>query len=157
KTLLQKGKDALTQKPDEAVQAFAEAVRLVPDSKEARDLLTQATEAARKKTEQDRTERLGKALEQFRTALAKKDFDTAATALGLAARIGPTDPGVVQAQQDLTDARKAAAATDAKLKQAREDYQLAMDAGKAALKNQNYEGAVNSFKEALRLMPADGE
>ena len=35
------------------------------------------------------------------------------------------------------------------------DYDFAMAAGKAAMEKKNYAGAVNSYREALRLMPND--
>ena len=40
-------------------------------------------------------------------------------------------------------------------RQQREDYKLAMDAAKAAIMKQNYQGAINSFNEALRILPGD--
>ncbi len=44
---------------------------------------------------------------------------------------------------------------DPKAKQRQEDYELAMSAARAALKKNNYTGAINAYKEALRLMPGD--
>jgi tetratricopeptide (TPR) repeat protein len=42
-----------------------------------------------------------------------------------------------------------------KAKQQKEDYELAMGAGRDAMKKLNYQGAINAFTEALNKMPGD--
>ena len=59
---------------------------------------------------------------------------------------------MAKAQDELTRASKD---TADKLKKQQADYALAMDAGKSAVRKGNYEGAVNSYTEALRILPGD--
>jgi tetratricopeptide (TPR) repeat protein len=44
---------------------------------------------------------------------------------------------------------------DPVVKKKKDDYDLAMTAGRAALAKDNFKGAINAFSEALRVMPGD--
>ena len=87
-----------------------------------------------------------------RKALAAQDYAGAGKLLADAHKLAPDDPGVAKAQDELAKASKD---TADKLKKQQADYALAMDAGKAAVRKGNYEGAVNSYTEALRILPGD--
>jgi tetratricopeptide (TPR) repeat protein len=144
-------KQALALNPTDADTSAA-----LRDAEKARQDTKQAADAAAKKREQE--ERAAKARDLVaaaRKAVEARDYNTADKHLADAGKLAPEDPAVTKALQDLAQARKAAAADDAKLKQRKADHDLAMDAGQKALKAKNYEGAVNSFTEALRLVPGD--
>jgi tetratricopeptide (TPR) repeat protein len=162
--LLQKGRDALAAKKyDEAVQAFTAANQLIPDDPTGKDLLRQAQKArtdslaaADARHEQDlRAEKVRQFVATARKALDAKDFAGAEKALAEAGKLAPDDKDVLKANQDLTAARKSAAAGDKELKQRKDDYNRAMAAGKDAMQKKSYQDAANSYKEALRLMPGD--
>jgi tetratricopeptide (TPR) repeat protein len=162
--LVQKGRDALAAKKyDDAVQALAAANQLLPDDPTGKDLLRQAEKARTdsraatdsKRDQDQRTEKVRQLVATARKALDAKDYPGAEKALAEAGKLAPDDKDVVKANQDLVAARKAAAASDKELKQRKDDYNLAMGAGKDAMQKKNYQAAVNSYKEALRLMPGD--
>src|SRR5204863_6044906 len=72
-----------------------------------------------------------------------------------AQKLAPRDPAVLQALADLDQAKKTSTADTARLKKLKEDFDLAMGAGRDAAQKKNYPGAVNALKEAVRLMPDD--
>jgi tetratricopeptide (TPR) repeat protein len=141
----------------------------------------EAQEAARRKA-QEANDRAAhdQLLAQAKQALAKKDIAAAAAAAESAQRLRATkqaDDLLRQAreQQALAEAEKKGAQAraeaerrlaeqkkqkeqaDAAAKRTQEAYQLALGAGQAATKAGNHQGAVNSYTEALRLMPGDAQ
>jgi tetratricopeptide (TPR) repeat protein len=147
---------------DKSVAAYAEAKKLAPSDVEVLTGLSRAErerdawlvrnrEAAKRQAEAKRLLDLGK------TKLARREYDAAVAALRESVKLSPTP----ESQAELRKAEKAKAASikvvrpDPKQKQRKADYELAMSAGKAAVKRNDYQGAVNSFTEALRLMPGD--
>ena len=162
--LVKKGADALAaQRYDDAVQALAQASQLAPDDAATKDLLTRAQKvradaqaaadtAAAKRAAADRAAQVGQLVADARKALTAQDYAGAGKMLADAHKLAPDDPGVAKAQDELTKASKD---TADKLKKQQADYALAMDAGKAAVRKGNYEGAVNSYTEALRILPGD--
>ncbi|HBI41343.1 MAG TPA: hypothetical protein DDY78_00610, partial [Planctomycetales bacterium] len=164
--LKKKGADAQTaQRYDEAVQAFAEASQLAPTDVGLKDSLNKAQkvradvqavadQSAAKKTAEARAAQVGQIVADARRALAKTDYDEAGKLLLDARRLAPNDPDVVKAQDDLAKASKE---TSDKIKKQHDDYTLAMGAGKAAVRKGDYQGAINSYTEALRILPGDKE
>jgi tetratricopeptide (TPR) repeat protein len=114
-------------------------------------------EAERKKREEaQRRDRANELLRAGRLALAAHKLDAADKAFAEAGKLLPQDPAVVQAQQDLAQARSAAAA-DAERARRQAAYQQAMQTGRAALAAKHYDEAVKAFTEALRQQPGDAE
>ncbi len=98
------------------------------------------------------------ALTAGQKAFAEKRFDQATASYNEAGKLFRTD-AVLAGLRQVEDAKKrdtqAKNTADADRKKRLADYQLAMDAGKSALTAKRYEGAVNAFNEALRIMPGD--
>src|SRR5262249_40568734 len=93
-------------------------------------------------------------------ALSAKKFAEAAKAYDEALKQKPGDPAATKGKKAALDGMKPppkppVKPADPKGKQAKEDYDLAMSAARAAMKNKNYQGAVNAYAEALRKMPGD--
>jgi tetratricopeptide (TPR) repeat protein len=164
--LKKKGADAqAARRYDEAVQAFAEASQLAPTDVGLKDALNKAQNAradaqavadqsAAKKTAEARAAQVSQIVADARKALAKSDYDRAGKLLLDARRLAPNDPGMVKTQDDLAKASKE---TSDKIKKQHDDYTLAMGAGKAAVRKGDYQGAMNSYTEALRILPGDKE
>jgi tetratricopeptide (TPR) repeat protein len=109
------------------------------------------------------------AMDAARAAVKKNNLPGAINAFKEALRLKPGDPTATEAlasaqkllqaeetkKRAAEEAKKKPTAADPKMKQRQEDYKLAMDAAQAAVKKSNWTGAVNAFKEALRLMPGD--
>ncbi len=133
-----------------AINSFTEALRLMPGDKTAQDGL-QAAQTALKNTAVDagKKEAFDKLITQAKQALAQQKPAEAVKHYQEALKLFPTDAA---AKTGLAVASKAETNQN---KQRQEDYKLAMDAASAAIKKQNYQGAINSFNEALRLMPGD--
>jgi tetratricopeptide (TPR) repeat protein len=157
------GKKRLAAKQfDLAAESFNKALQIKKGDAEATAALRDVdkaradAKAADLKHEQDqRAEKVRQLVASARKALDAKDFTGAEKALGEAAKLSPDDKDVAKTNQDLAAAKKAAADSDKTAKQRKADYDLAMSAGKDAMTKKNYPGAVNSYKEALRLMPGD--
>ena len=164
------GRRALDGKQyDRAVEAYREASRLAPGDVETRAALARAEharDAARVAAAPQpaspppartdpRAEQVRQLVADARRAGGRKDFAGAARALTEANRFAPNDPSVAAAARELAEAKKAADTGAASTKQRQADYELAMGAGRNALRAKNYVGAANAFKEALRLAPDD--
>jgi tetratricopeptide (TPR) repeat protein len=164
--LKKKGADAqAARRYDEAVQAFAEASQLAPDDaglkaslntaqKALADGQAIATQAAAQKASEARAAQVGQMTADARNALAKSDYDGAGKLLLEARKLAPNDLRVNQAQADLAKASKE---TADRVKKQHDDYTLAMGAGKAAVREGDYQGAINSYTESLRIVPGDKE
>lgn len=144
-----------------------EALRRKAQAEEAKVLAEarQKTELAKREADQKLAE------ERARFAKAKADAD-ARQKMELAKReadqkLAEERARLAKAKAD-ADARQkmelAKAKTDAEARsksappsRPREDYELALSAGKSALDKKNLQGAVNAYREALRLMPGDRE
>lgn len=161
------GKAKLGAKQYEAAAAsLGQALKLNPADAEAKGLLLDVekariaaklaeADAARKREEEAKAARVQQYVAAARKAMDAKDYAGAEKVLTDANKAMPGDPAILKAAQDLAAARKAATENTAATKQRKADYELALDAGKAAVKQQNYAGAVNAYTEALRLMPGD--
>jgi tetratricopeptide (TPR) repeat protein len=165
--LVENGKSNLAGKKYEAATvALREALKLKPGEPEAAALLKdaerhlaaiQADEAAAKKRQAD----FQGLLQKGRQSLQAKRFEEAVQTLTAATKLIPEDPAgqdlLRQALKAQSDAKKAAeqAAAEAARQKQKADYDRAINAGQTALKNKNYQGAVASFTEALRILPGD--
>ncbi len=126
---------------DAAVVSFKEAVRLKPADKDAAAAL-QTAEKASADAAQTRQQQADK------MQALKKAADVKAAADQAAAK------KAADAQGDLAKASKE---TADRAKKQHDDYSLAMGAGKAAVRKGDYPGAINSYTEALRILPGDKE
>jgi tetratricopeptide (TPR) repeat protein len=148
-----------------ALNAYNQALKLIPGDRtatEARDaaqrLLDQEVAAKRKADEAKRTAEFNRLVAQGRTAFKGKRYADAVKAFGEALKVKPGDATALKEQREAQKAlelAKKAPVDPRKEKQRLEDYKLAMDAGRAAAKKKNYQGALNAYNEALRLMPGD--
>jgi tetratricopeptide (TPR) repeat protein len=145
---------------DRAIQALREANGLTPGNVEVLTALSKAEQArdeqaarARIQAEQQQKQAaLRNLLNAGQAQLAAGHYDEAAKSYQEVLR---SDPRNAEALAALREIDKARAADGAAMKKRRADYDLAMDAGRGAMKNRNYPGAINAFTEALRLMPGD--
>jgi len=109
RTLLSQARDAIRAKNyDDAQRLIDEAAKLAPIHPDLATARSELAAARRGGTDAATLERL---LQEARTAIGRKDFDTARRRLGEAARIAPSDAGLAQLRKDLADAEKAAGPT----------------------------------------------
>jgi tetratricopeptide (TPR) repeat protein len=162
KRAMEAGRKRLADKQfDLAAASFKEALQLKKDDPEATAALRDVDKARGSVVAEDALKKKRNdyeaLLKKGRDALAAKRYDDAVQALAAANQLLPDDAAardlLRQAEKARTDAK--AAATDKEQKQRKADYDLAMSAGKDALQKKNYPAAVNSYTEALRLMPGD--
>jgi tetratricopeptide (TPR) repeat protein/TolB-like protein len=161
--LLKSGRDALTAKKyDDAITAFTDAGKLLPNEKDAVALLKQAQQAKadalaaadKKLEEQKLRDEIKQLVGSAHTAIKAGKFDDAARSLADARKLDPKDPTVLAASKDLEDAR-ASSANDALKKQREADYQKALKSGRDALTAKKYDRAIQAFTDAGKLMPGD--
>jgi tetratricopeptide (TPR) repeat protein len=147
--LLAQGRTELgAKKYAEAAKTLTEAQKLIPDNADVKAYLGQAQQGLKK---QENEGKVAELVAEARKAMAARDFPKAEGLLNQARPLIPGDADVTRASDELARARKPAP-VDTKRK---EDYELAMSAGADAVKKQNYPGAVNAYREALRIMPGD--
>ncbi len=146
-----------------AVKSYREALTLAPGDVALGAALAKAERAqtedlARARREQEEKTRKGEVAKLVGAGsahLAAKRGKEAADAFRRALGLGPTS---AEAKVGLASAEKLIPApVDPLAKKRQEDYQLAMDAGTAAVKANNLQGAMFSYREALRLMPGDAK
>jgi cytochrome c-type biogenesis protein CcmH/NrfG len=132
-----------------AVNAYKEALRIKPGDKTAKEALEIAERLLKEEETKKREAAYADWMKQGKTAMEAKKYADAIKAYDEALKIKPKDA-------DATKGKEAAIAAGTKLsKQAEEDFKLAMDAGRAAAKKGNLAGAINAYKEALRIKPGD--
>jgi hypothetical protein len=144
-----------------AVKAYREANTLKPNDVDILSDLSRAEaalqrqEAARTREAEAKKARAASAalVTQGKTRLAANQPKEAAE---LFRRALVQDNTNTEARTLLTQAEKRMTApVDPQAKQRQDDYNLAMSAGGDALKKGNYPGAINAYREALRLLPGD--
>ena len=109
RALLSQARDAIRAKNyDEAQRLVDEAAKLAPSHPDLAAVRSELAAARRGATDTATLERL---LQEARTAIGRKDFETAKRRLEEAARIAPNDAGLAQARKELADAEKAAGTT----------------------------------------------
>jgi tetratricopeptide (TPR) repeat protein len=141
-----------------AVQVFQQAKKLAPDNIDVLAGLTKAQHAQdqsiTKKTPDDAKQRLAQFqahLATGKSALAEKRYPEALKALASATALMPDDK-VAQALYKRAQTESAQAGGD---KQRLADFQAAIDAAQKAYLAKNYEDAIKSYQQALKLMPND--
>jgi tetratricopeptide (TPR) repeat protein len=157
--LSEAGVTALDQKQyDRALKTLSEASQIKPDDVKVLTALTKAkheqaaaADAARK------TEAAAQKQRTDQMLASKKAADAKAAADQVAAKKAADDQ---TAAKKVLDAKAAADQVAAKkaaeqIKKQRDDYALAMGAGKAAVRKGDYQGAINSYTESLRILPGD--
>jgi tetratricopeptide (TPR) repeat protein len=172
---LKKAQQAVAAKRyDEAVAAYQEAGKLyrtdvvLTGQRQAEELRDR--ERAQRDAEQKRQAEEAKKAAQVQSllaegqkALAAQQFDKAIASFRSATQVAPGNVEALTALSRAEHARDDFAARNRQLAEARQaaqrkaDYDLAMSAGQAATKAGNHQGAVNSYTEALRLMPGDAQ
>jgi hypothetical protein len=166
KDLLGQGQQALGAKQyDKAVAAYREVTKLQPGhvdalaglSKAERERDAEADRLRRDKDLKARQAEFDKLVVAGKAHLQAKRWPQAQTSLRQAVNLFP---GNVVAKQLLAQADAGVASMktppiDPKLTKQKADYDLAMSAGRDAVKKNNLPGAQNSFKEALRIVPGD--
>lgn len=162
--LLQRGRSEVAAgKYNEALASFQAASQLLPEDAAAKNLIAQTrkaqsdavTEEARKQELEQKGAKVRQLVAGAQQAIGGKDFAGAGRLLDEARKLLPTDPAIASAQADLDKARKVAVVDPPRSKKTQEDYELAFGAGQDAMKKRNYQGAVNAYTEALRLLPGD--
>jgi tetratricopeptide (TPR) repeat protein len=162
--LVSQGNKALAAKKyTQAVDLFKQARKLAPDNVDALTGLSRAERERDMEAGRLREREMAKQrdiayagwMKLGDKALAGKKHADALKSYEEALKIKPGDDAGLKGKRAALEAFKKAIAVDPRMKRLREDYQLAMDAAKAAVKKNNWTGAINSFNEALRLMPGD--
>jgi tetratricopeptide (TPR) repeat protein len=167
---MQRGGEALKAKRyADAERAYDDALKQKPGDAAAikgkRDAVELAKQPAPPPPVDPRKAAYQKAMGEAKALAGQKKYAEAIKAYDAALAQMPKDPAATKERADaarlLAEAAKPKMppppppATSAKDKQKEEDYKLALSAGRAALKNKNYLGAVNAYNEALRLLPGD--
>lgn len=94
------------------------------------------------------------AMKQAQAAMDKKQYEAAIKAYDAALAQKPGDVAATAGKKKAVDAFKPGPAPK-KPDPNEEDFKLAMSAGQAAMKGNNYQGAVNAYTQAVKLKPAD--
>lgn len=149
-SLLADGRTALAGKRyTEALKALSGATTLMPMSKEAQDLFRRAQAEQRAAEEAAAKAKLQEILTTGIAALKAKNYDAAEKAFRSASLVDPTNPQVVQGLKEIVAGRQAI--SDEKLRIA--NFNLAYSAGQKALQAKNYDAAIQSLQQALKLVP----
>jgi tetratricopeptide (TPR) repeat protein len=158
---MREAEEALTKKQYAAAEkAYTEALKLYPDDADARNGLTAAktsalaSEAASANAKEERQKRdaeVARLMEQGKAAMGKKEFAAAVRAFTVAKQLAPDDADVGKALEGAL----ASADADAGEKKKLADYQVHLDAGRAALTAGRFEEAVREFQAALNVLPDD--
>jgi tetratricopeptide (TPR) repeat protein len=172
---LKKAQQAVAAKRyDEAVAAYQEAGKLyrtdvvLTGQRQAEELRDREraqrdAEAKRQAEEAKRAAQVQSLLAEGQKALAAQQFDKAIASFRSATQVAPGNVEALTALSRAEHARDDFAARNRQLAEARQaaqrkaDYALAVSAGQSATKAGNHQGAVNSYTEALRLMPGDAQ
>ena len=118
-----------------------------------RDEALRAAERESRKRQEDlqRTIEIQKALAQYQSEMAARNLDAADRILKQAALLAPTDPLVMQAQQDLQKARLAAETESRR----NADLQKALGDFRTTLATRDIDGATRAYSMAVSLAPND--
>jgi tetratricopeptide (TPR) repeat protein len=153
---------ALAAAERKGAQARAEAERRQAEERKQRE---QAAAAARRRADEAaaRAAKVRAFLAEGQKQMAARQLDRAVNAyreaLNLDPHSGEARSSLQRAEKALADSRKPSPPpvppVDPVARKRKADYDLAMSAARSAVQKGNYQGAVNSFNEALRLMPGD--
>ena len=153
-TALTSGKEALNAKKfPEALKALSSATTLMPDNKEAQDLLRRAQTEANQAADtaaKDKTllANYQTAVSAGQKALQTKNYKEAIQSFQQALKLMPNDMNALKLLQQAQDAQSLGAKTEA-------NFEKALDAGQAALTGKKYAEAVKALTEATKLDPND--
>jgi tetratricopeptide (TPR) repeat protein len=144
------GKNALAQKNYSlAVQSLTNALALVPEDPEARDLFRKAQEEEQQaRAESEKESAFAQALAAAKQALEAKQIEKAQTHLQKALAFKPNDPRAVAISADVSRLQQSLKA---------DDFNKTLAASRQALANQNFDQAIALAKQALSLMPNQAE
>ena len=127
------GRGALTANNYQAaLAAFAEALELIPGDKEATALCAEVE--------------FRQPMQQGSAAMEGKRYDEAVKAFAAATQLRPEDQAIRNLLQQAQEALR---------QQIKAEYDQAMSAGRESLNAKNYQAALDSFTQALRLVPGD--
>jgi tetratricopeptide (TPR) repeat protein len=175
---LKKAQQAVAAKRyDEAVAAYQEAGKLYRtdvvltgqrQAEELRDRERAQRDAEQKRQAEEakRRAQVQALLAEGQKALAAQQFDKAIASFRSATQAAPGNVEALAALSRAEHARddfaarnrqQAEAQAQKQAAQRKADYDLAISAGQAATKAGNHQGAVNSYTEALRLVPGDAQ
>lgn len=150
--LMHLAEEARTSKRwDEAEKNYREALQLFPEdatAKKGRNAVVTARAEAEKEKRQAEIARLR---ERGDKAMRAKDYAAAVQAYTLAKQLASDDEQIGKALQEAKTAEKADAADKKRLA----EYQKHLDAGRAAMDNEQFAEAVRAFEAALTLLPDD--
>jgi tetratricopeptide (TPR) repeat protein len=133
----------------DAAKAFAAALSAIPG-----DPAATRRKADAEKLLRDAKAGYDKAMKQAASLMKGKKYEEAYKAFDHALQAIPGDAAAIKGKQE-ADEKRRKKPTDPRERQREEDFKLAMSAGQAAIKAKNHAGAVNAFKEAVRLKPED--
>jgi tetratricopeptide (TPR) repeat protein len=152
-----RGEKALAAKRyEDAIAAFSEAAKLMPDDRKAPQLLQQAEKAlsaAKLDAQKNQAEYL-QAIETGQRAMNAKKYDDAVRAFTRAVELMPGDR---RAAKLLDEAQRALRGTDnpKKTPEPKASFQQLFDKALTLEKQQKYQDAMNAYQDALALKPKD--
>jgi predicted Zn finger-like uncharacterized protein len=130
----------------DAIREFAGAQTVLPNNPLAISLQKQAEqELTLLKNQEERKQEFTRLMDLAGAALRNQRYDEAENAYRHALKLFP---GNALAEKGLNDSQRLA-------KQLREDFRILMATGTQAMRDMRYQDAVNTFREATRLFPAD--
>jgi tetratricopeptide (TPR) repeat protein len=166
---MKSGRDALAAKRfDDAIKAFTDAGRLVPNDRDATTALRDAQKARadaqarmdadlrKKQEDQKRQADYARLMTQGQTAMAAKRYDEAVKAYNDALKLMPGDAAATRALGEATRAHEASK-TPPKPAPPPAAYTRSMQNGAAFDKQQKWADAVKWYKEALKAVPGDAK
>ncbi len=157
--LLNRGETAVAkQRYEEAEEAYAEALKLFPDDREAAIRLAnvRASLAAAAKTREDEEKRQAeftRLMDRGKEAMTNKQYAAAVRAFETAILLVKGDAAAAQT----LDEAKEALANDQDEKKKLADYQNHMDAGRKAMAAQRFTDAIREFAAAQKVWPGDAD
>ena len=156
--MIEGGTKAGAQKWSEALTAYQEALRALPDDPQAKQRLQEAqvaleVQAKVKANDEKALTDLKKLVEQAQEALASKQYAAAAEIFKLVLQ---RNPGETAASQGLIAAQEGLA-QDQQERKKQEDFQKHLAAGQAALKAKRYTDAIAEFVAAQVVLPKNAQ
>ncbi|MCI0684279.1 MAG: tetratricopeptide repeat protein [Gemmataceae bacterium] len=154
--MIEGGTSLNSQRFDEAVSAYTEAVKLSPDDADARQKLSEAQAGLGKQRQAklDDDKKRADALQLVKKGQGALDEKQYAAAVDLFKLAVDKNPSLAEATQGLIAARAALQRDQLDQKRIAEYEQLIL-AGKAAMKAGRYADAIRDFMSAQRVVPDD--
>jgi predicted Zn finger-like uncharacterized protein len=141
-----------TKHYDDAVNAYAAALELIPDDQDAQKGLQDARAALGPSADDDKRQvEFARLMKEGKDALAGRHYAAALRALQTAIVLKPGDAGAMKALNQA----QVGLAQDEHEQQVLGEYRDHMSAGRAHMVAQRYAQAIREFLAAKRLMPSD--